>query len=277
MADMLTNTVGIMLFILIFVSLAAGGAMISKHLPREKHTEANPIWLYCSEGRIVRIDAAELGKQLEKGLPKPTFSTANEWAKKYSSLTMETDTLQISGEATAEYSGFFPPTISLRKCWQYVTRQIRVMTWLPLRIPALSLAGCLQRRIKKRSSFTSLLNQTVSHWLEDLARKWKQHLNSTTTWTFAEIMQHKLGSIQAAQVWTETNLVPRLVQALPSLCRSSNPEEAITEIFSGLWKDYTQDSAADYYTLPPIQLAEWEAVEIVEGLRGDLRILTVNQ
>jgi hypothetical protein len=107
MADMLTNTVGIMLFILIFASLSAGGAVISKRLPREKPTSASAVWMYCSGGRMVHFEPNPLSERMMKNVGKPTFSTATEWARKFSAQTIETDQLQVSGEAKAEFQGGF--------------------------------------------------------------------------------------------------------------------------------------------------------------------------
>jgi len=104
MADMLTNTVGIMLFILIFASLSTGAAVIFKHLPRERPTKASTVYMYCSGARMVHFEPAILAKELLKDAGRPTFSTATEWANKFSSRTIETDELQVSGEAEAKFS-----------------------------------------------------------------------------------------------------------------------------------------------------------------------------
>lgn len=103
MADMVTNTVGIMLFILIFVSLSAGGAVVSRHLPRERSTKAKAVWLFCSHGEIVPFDAAVLAEQLEKPLGVPSFYSASQWARNYSARRLETDQLEIAGDAKVEY------------------------------------------------------------------------------------------------------------------------------------------------------------------------------
>ena len=99
MADMLTNTVGIMLFILIFASLSAGGATIYKHLPLERTTKAEAVWMLCSGGRIVSFDPDALGKQITEGLGKPTFSNADNWAQRFAAKKFETDTLAVEGNA----------------------------------------------------------------------------------------------------------------------------------------------------------------------------------
>ena len=114
MADMLTNTVGIMLFILIFASLSAGGATIYKHLPLERTTKAEAVWMLCSGGRIVSFDPDALGKQITEGLGKPTFSNADNWAQRFAAKKFETDTLAVEGNATATYmGGFFQQSVRL--------------------------------------------------------------------------------------------------------------------------------------------------------------------
>lgn len=114
MADMLTNTVGIMLFILIFASLSAGGAVIYKKLPRERPTRAQAVWMLCSRGRMVTFDADKLDTRLRAGLSEPTFNTVERWAHDYSSRKFETEDLSVSGHATTSFSGgFFGQSVRL--------------------------------------------------------------------------------------------------------------------------------------------------------------------
>ena len=56
MADMLTNTVGAVLFILIFTVLTAGGAVVVKRLPMERPTTAKPRYFVCVGGRVGALD-----------------------------------------------------------------------------------------------------------------------------------------------------------------------------------------------------------------------------
>ena len=102
MADMVTNTVGIMLFILIFVSLSAGGVVVARHLPRERHTDAKVIWMFCSHGRVVHFDALALAEEMARPLGAPTFDTALVWARNYSARKVETDQLLVDGQAIAD-------------------------------------------------------------------------------------------------------------------------------------------------------------------------------
>lgn len=66
LADMLTNTVGIMLFVLAFTLIGTGGASIPKRLPMEQDTDAKPIYFLCLDDRILPVDFKETER-----LPQP--------------------------------------------------------------------------------------------------------------------------------------------------------------------------------------------------------------
>jgi len=66
LADMLTNTVGIMLFILAFTLLTTGGASILKRLPMEQDTDEKPLYFLCLKDRILPVDFKE-----DDRLPQP--------------------------------------------------------------------------------------------------------------------------------------------------------------------------------------------------------------
>lgn len=101
LADMVTNTVGIMLFILIFVSLSAGGAVISRHLPREQRTNALPVWLICSGGHLSSFDPEALRAPMEEPLGPATLRNARNWARAFSAQRIETPELIVRGDAKA--------------------------------------------------------------------------------------------------------------------------------------------------------------------------------
>jgi hypothetical protein len=98
---MVTNTVGIMLFILIFVALSAGGAVISRHLPRERRINAKAVWLFCSGGHISPFDPDALGVRMEEPLGRATLDNARDWARAFSAQQVETSELIVRGEAKA--------------------------------------------------------------------------------------------------------------------------------------------------------------------------------
>jgi hypothetical protein len=70
LADMLSNTVGIMLFILIFVVLTAGGATIIRYFPYEKESSNSAIYLFCAYGKFYPADLQKLRKDLFANLKK---------------------------------------------------------------------------------------------------------------------------------------------------------------------------------------------------------------
>jgi hypothetical protein len=57
LADMLTNTVGIVVFILIFTVLTAGGAVVAKRLPMERASDKKALWFLCTKGRVLPMPA----------------------------------------------------------------------------------------------------------------------------------------------------------------------------------------------------------------------------
>jgi hypothetical protein len=62
LADMLTNTVGIMLFILIFTVLATAGASVQRAFPQEHTTEKSAVFVICAHGRFYPISLGSLGR-----------------------------------------------------------------------------------------------------------------------------------------------------------------------------------------------------------------------
>jgi hypothetical protein len=100
MADMLTNTVGVALFILVFTVLTVGGAIIPKRLPIEKPTKATPVPFLCAFGRISALNVDDLAEQFLKPLgTNVTPSNADDWVRKFNSHKLETDAFVVTGEA----------------------------------------------------------------------------------------------------------------------------------------------------------------------------------
>ncbi len=79
LADMLANTVGIMLFILAFTVLASGGAMVTKRLPRE-HVQENQrslMFLIRSDG-IFPVDDVRLAQASKPANLSSAFNNSND-------------------------------------------------------------------------------------------------------------------------------------------------------------------------------------------------------
>ena len=105
LADMLTNTVGILFFILIFTVLATGGVVVTKRLPMEQSTDAKPLEFFCSDGRIVPLDANLMGRFLNPLGQLTSFDEVENWVKKFNERTIENDFFVVTGKGEAVYSG----------------------------------------------------------------------------------------------------------------------------------------------------------------------------
>ena len=65
MVDLLSNTVGALVFIMIFTVMAASGVVVVKRLPLEHKTESEPINFLCEKDRIIPLDNAGLSSRLK--------------------------------------------------------------------------------------------------------------------------------------------------------------------------------------------------------------------
>jgi hypothetical protein len=101
---MLTNTVGIKVFILIFTVLTAGGVVIAKRLPLERSTAARPLTVVCAGGRILPINEG-LIDQFLKPLGRPSWDAIDGWIERYNAQRIEDEYFIVKGEGKANYWG----------------------------------------------------------------------------------------------------------------------------------------------------------------------------
>lgn len=108
LADMLTNTVGIILFILIFTVLTAGGVVVAKRLPIERSTKAEPLDFLCADGRLLPVDQTLVDKFLEPLGKATSYYTANAWITNYNARRVEDECFVVQGDGKIQYydSGF---------------------------------------------------------------------------------------------------------------------------------------------------------------------------
>lgn len=103
MADMLSSTVGVVIFMLIFTVLAAGGASAIKRLPIEHKTEADPVNFVCMDGRVYAIDPAAIRSFEERAGPLApalqSLGAFNTWAQRFREHKMTTDDATVTGSA----------------------------------------------------------------------------------------------------------------------------------------------------------------------------------
>lgn len=98
LADMLTNTVGIMLFILIFTVLATAGASTLKFFPAEHPTDRRAIFFMCAFNKAYPDD---LGKISHSAY----FGTANSISIADAKRDIDTDDILLKGNVISGQSG----------------------------------------------------------------------------------------------------------------------------------------------------------------------------
>jgi hypothetical protein len=105
MADMLTNTVGVMVFILIFTVLTAGGVVIAKRLPLERKLEARPLHFVCAGGRLLPLDSGKLIDEFVDPLGRPgSFYAVEGWLKKFNGRRTEDEYFTVTGKGESHYT-----------------------------------------------------------------------------------------------------------------------------------------------------------------------------
>lgn len=122
MADMLSNTVGIMLFILAFTVLQTGGVLIPKRLPMEQKTDERPLYYVCWEQRLMPLDT-DLSANLSEGLGKPTYNTVEEWVAKFNKARAEDQFFSVLPDGEARFKrGAFESSVRLVLSVEYTPK-----------------------------------------------------------------------------------------------------------------------------------------------------------
>ena len=100
LADMLTNTVGILVFILIFTVLTAGGAVIAKRLPVEHATKKSHVTFICWSNRLYPFPEELLDEFLKPlGKPEQSLSGFHDFVEKFKARKLENKYVKLTGEA----------------------------------------------------------------------------------------------------------------------------------------------------------------------------------
>ncbi len=99
LADMLTNTVGIMVFILIFTVLTAGGAVIAKRLPMEHATKKQSRTFLCCRNRVYPVPE-ELMDRFVKDTEEARKSAKGfrDYIDRFKALVVEDANVKLTGE-----------------------------------------------------------------------------------------------------------------------------------------------------------------------------------
>lgn len=112
MVDLLSNTVGALVFIMIFTVMAASGVVVLKRLPLEHSSTAEPANFLCEEDRIFPLDNEELVSKLRKKWGDPTsIFDIYSWIARYDGIEVEDDHFIARGESRVTYSTYSISTL----------------------------------------------------------------------------------------------------------------------------------------------------------------------
>ena len=107
MVDLLSNTVGALVFIMIFTVMAASGVVVLKRLPLEHSSSAEPANFLCEKDRIYPLDNEELASKLSKKWGRPTsIFDLYSWIARYDGLEVEDNHFIARGESRVTYSTY---------------------------------------------------------------------------------------------------------------------------------------------------------------------------
>jgi len=104
MADMLCNTVGITVFLLIFTVLTAGASVTPKRLPYEHAPKANDVSDFvCFGNRVLPLDVATLERRFAKVVHRPselTFDNIDGFLQRLNAASVQDKyfTLSMNGQ-----------------------------------------------------------------------------------------------------------------------------------------------------------------------------------
>jgi hypothetical protein len=112
MVDLLSNTVGALVFIMIFTVMTASGVVVLKRLPLEHSSSAEPANFLCEKDRVFPLDNEELGSKLNKRWGRPTsLFDIYSWIARYDGIEVEDDHFTARGESSVTYSTYSISTI----------------------------------------------------------------------------------------------------------------------------------------------------------------------
>lgn len=98
LADLLSNTVGIMVFIFIFTVIAAGGASVMKRLPFERSSDLDFITVFCQGDRVQPFDSGLIDRFV--GASDGTLLLTEEWLEEFEERRLDDAMFRLSGEVS---------------------------------------------------------------------------------------------------------------------------------------------------------------------------------
>lgn len=107
MVDLLSNTVGALVFIMIFTVMAASGVAVLKRLPLEHSSKAEPKNFLCEKDRIIPLENVELDARLRQRWGRPySFFDIYSWIARFNGIEVENEHFVARGESEVTRSSF---------------------------------------------------------------------------------------------------------------------------------------------------------------------------
>lgn len=107
MVDLLTNTVGALVFIMVFTVMAASGVVVLKRLPLEHSSDAEPRNFLCEKDRIIPLDNDGLDAQLKQRWGRPySFFDIYSWIARFDGIEAEDEHFIARGESSVTRSSY---------------------------------------------------------------------------------------------------------------------------------------------------------------------------
>ena len=101
MVDLLSNTVGALVFIMIFTVMAASGVVVLKRLPLEHQTNSDAVNFLCERDRIIPLDNLGLDGKLKSRWGRPySLFDIYAWVARFNGLEVEDEHFIARGEST---------------------------------------------------------------------------------------------------------------------------------------------------------------------------------
>jgi hypothetical protein len=125
MADMLTNVVGILIFLLIFTVLTGSGVISAKKLPMEKDkTDKKAFFILCQNGKLLPLNNDSLTDKFLEPLGRPTYYTASEWVETFNKRKIDLGLYTLGGEGEANFnSGYYSNTVNFSLSLVYTPKE----------------------------------------------------------------------------------------------------------------------------------------------------------
>lgn len=104
-ADLLSNSVGIIIFVLAFTVIQSAGGLVPMKLPLERSAKGSSSVIYvCYNHRLLPLNT-DISNSLFKGLPTLSYDNASKWILKFNKKRAEDDYFTVIPLGEASYAG----------------------------------------------------------------------------------------------------------------------------------------------------------------------------